>query len=146
MNPIWLILWNNVENTEFFRSKLGNFPKYHVCNAFMTHEPWGIDHLALLSNFTIMILPCRNTIFYFILCNDFDFKPFLYYKLNQKTQDSFLQSNNQVKKNTFSYKGHLLDFWWTMIDFLHLKVKWINSLWLQNDVEQGLVITHSLQK
>ena len=31
LNPIWLILWNNVEKTEFFRSKSGYFPKYHVC-------------------------------------------------------------------------------------------------------------------
>ena len=87
---------------------------------------WDIDHSALLSNFTIIILPCRNSIYYFIGCNDLLSNHFYTISLIKKHKIYFY---NQIfkLKNLQSLRtsiGFLVNWWntwikWFLVLLLH---------------------------
>ena len=84
------------------RAKLTTTEKYSINEVWKLGVLWDIDVSAHLRKFTILIFSCTNAIFHFKGCNVFDFKPFLYYKLTQKAQNSILQSIIQVEKIAIS--------------------------------------------
>ena len=101
---------------------------------------WDIDLSEHLRKFAILIFACTNSIFHFSVCNVFDFKPFLYYKLTQKTQNSILQSNIQVEKNCNFLRRTSIGFSMNYNKFSPSKSKMNEAIMicvLHNDVEQG---------